>query len=155
MGRTAKFLSLPGRDRRLLIDAVLTLARTAIGLRAIGFDAVRRRAMTMSRRGRPWCGPPPRRTVAPPPPERLAWAVRAAGGAIPGGSNCLVRALATQVLLTRYGYPSALKIGVHKSADGRLAAHAWLESAGAVIIGDFELDSYTTLRPSLSVEPGA
>lgn len=155
MGRAAKFLNLPGRDRRLLIDAALTLARTAIGLRTIGFDSVRRRAMKMSWRSHSWCGPPPRRTVSPPPPERLAWAVRAAGDAIPGGSNCLVLALATQALLTRYGYPSALKIGVHKSADGRLAAHAWLESAGAVIIGDFELDSYKTLHPSLSIEPNA
>ncbi len=69
----------------------------------------------------------------------------------PRGSNCLVRALATQTMLARYGYLSELKIGVRKSEDGRLAAHAWLESAGGVIIGDAELDSYTPM----SVPPTA
>jgi hypothetical protein len=56
-----------------------------------------------------------------------------------------VRALASEYVLGRCGYPSELKIGVAKSAAGELAAHAWLESDGRVVIGEFELDRYTAL----------
>ena len=134
---------------------MLAMVRAAIGLRVLGFDKMRRRAQIPAGRSHGWCGPPPRRTIAPPPPERIAWAVRAVGIATPHGSNCLVRALATQSMLARYGYPSKLKIGVRKSEDGAFAAHAWLESAGAVIIGDVELDSYTPMRVPPTAESRA
>jgi hypothetical protein len=48
-------------------------------------------------------------------------------------------------MLRQYGFDSALMIGVAKSPEGSLAAHAWLESAGRIVIGDFELDRYVTL----------
>jgi len=47
--------------------------------------------------------------------------------------------------LKRYDYPSELKIGVMKPVDGRLEAHAWLESGGIVVIGDFQLGRYVPL----------
>jgi hypothetical protein len=155
MGRVGKFLQLSSRDRKLVVSAALAMVRAAIGLRVFGFDRMRQRAQTPARRSHGWCGPPPRPTVSPPPPERIAWAVRAVGVATPRGSNCLVRALATQAMLTRYGYPSELKIGVRKSEDGCLAAHAWLECAGGVIIGAADLDSYTPLRVPPTVESRA
>jgi hypothetical protein len=155
MGRVGKFLRLSSRDQKLVVSAALSMVRAAIGLRVLGFDRMRQRAQIPSRQSRGWCGPPPRRTVAPPPPERIAWAVRAVGVATPRGSNCLVRALATQAMLARYGYPSELKIGVRKSEDGAFAAHAWLECAGAVIIGDVELDSYTPMRVTPAAESRA
>jgi hypothetical protein len=49
-------------------------------------------------------------------------------------------------MLRRYGFDSELKIGVTKSSGSGLAAHAWLESAGRVVIGDFELDRYVVLN---------
>jgi hypothetical protein len=155
MSRVGKFLRLSPRDRELVVSAALSMVRATIGLRLHGFDKMRQRAQMPSRRSHGWCGPPPRRTVAPPPPERIAWAVRAVGVATPRGSNCLVRALATQAMLARYGYPSELKIGVRKSEDGAFAAHAWLECAGAVIIGDAELESYTPMRVPPTAESRA
>lgn len=80
-----------------------------------------------------------------PSPDRIAWASATASRFVPGGGNCLVRALATGIVLKRYGYPSELKIGVTKPAGGRFEAHAWLESDGRVVIGDFELDRYVPL----------
>jgi len=80
-----------------------------------------------------------------PTPDRIAWSVAAASPLVPGGSNCLIRAIAAGIMLRRYGFDSALMIGVAKSPEGRLAAHAWLESAGRVVIGGFELDRYVTL----------
>ena len=84
-------------------------------------------------------------TLDGPAPDRIAWAIAAASSFVPGGSNCLLRALAAGMMLRRYGYDSALMIGVAKSPQGSLAAHAWLESAGQIVIGDFELDRYVTL----------
>jgi hypothetical protein len=56
-----------------------------------------------------------------------------------------VRALASEYVLGRLGYPCELKIGVAKGAAGEFAAHAWLESEGRVVIGEFEVDRYTAL----------
>jgi hypothetical protein len=80
--------------------------------------------------------------------ERVTWAIEAASHYVPGGSNCLVRALASEYVLGRFGYRSELKIGVAKSAAGEFAAHAWLESEGRVVIGEFELDRYAALGVS-------
>jgi hypothetical protein len=85
-----------------------------------------------------------------PSAERIAWAVAAASGLVPDGSNCLIRALAAGRMLSHYGYASTLQIGVTKALDGGLAAHAWLESDGRVIIGGFALDRYVPLGTSRS-----
>jgi transglutaminase superfamily protein len=151
MGTAAKFLRLDRRDRALAIAAARTLAVTWIGLRTAGFNAVKQRATRVATHGPrayAWCGPPPLSSVSPPTIDRISWAVRAASRFIPGASNCLVRALATQSLLGRFGYRSTLQIGVRKAPDGGLAAHAWLESAGAIVIGEFELDHYVPLALS-------
>jgi len=158
MGTIAKFIRLDRRDRTLVMAAARTLAFTWIGLRTTGFNALKRRASRVAApdpRSHAWCGPPPRSSVSPPTVERIAWAVRAASGFIPGASNCLVRALATQTLLGRFGYRSDLRIGVRKAPDGGLAAHAWLESGGTVVIGEFELDHYVPLAPAGSSRSGS
>jgi hypothetical protein len=154
MGTAAKFIRLDRRDRALAIAAARTLAVTLIGLRTAGFRAAQHRASriaTNNSGAHAWCGPPPRWSVARPTIDRISWSVRAAGRFIPGASNCLVRALATQSMLGRFGYSSELRIGVRQADDGGLNAHAWLESAGAVVIGEFELDHYVPLTPPTSL----
>jgi hypothetical protein len=157
MGTAAKFVGLERRDRALVLAAARTLAFTWIGLRTTRLSAIQRRAARVAApdpRSHAWCGPPPRWSVARPTVERIAWAVRAAGRFIPGASNCLVRALATQTLLGRFGYRSDLRIGVRKGPDGRFGAHAWLESGGAVVIGEFEIDQFVPLAPAGSGRSG-
>jgi hypothetical protein len=149
MSLAAKFLQLEPRDRALVMAAGRTLAVTWIGLHTVGFARVRRKSSCVSGAdGRAWCGPPPKWSVGRSTVDRVSWAVRAASRVMPGAANCLVRALATQALLAKHGYSSELKIGVRKAADGGLAAHAWLESAGAIVIGEFELDRYVPLATS-------
>lgn len=158
MGTAAKFLRLDRRERALVLAAAHTLALTWIGLRIGGFNALKRRAARVAApdpRSHAWCGPPPRWSISPPTVERISWAVRAASRFIPGASNCLVRALATQTLLGRFGYRSDLRIGVRKAGDGGLAAHAWLECGGAVVIGEFELDRFVPLAPASSGHSGS
>ena len=80
--------------------------------------------------------------------DRIAWAMVTASGYVPGGHNCLVRALAAEIVLRRFGYDGELRIGIDRAAGGQFRAHAWLESAGHPVIGDFELDNYVTLSAS-------
>ena len=66
--------------------------------------------------------------------DRLTWAVLAAAAVVPD-STCLVRALAAQRLFARHGHASNLHIGVAPSVEEGLAAHAWLECRGAILVG--------------------
>jgi Transglutaminase-like superfamily len=50
------------------------------------------------------------------------------------GASCLTQALATRVLLADEGHSSTLRLGMAR-IEGRLQAHAWLESGGAVVVG--------------------
>jgi len=136
---TSKFFALTRSDRALLLSALAPLIAMRAALWTLTFARVSSIAAAMSR---------PRRIRAAdarPSPDRIAWAVSVASRIVPDGSNCLVRALATGIMLKRFDYPSELKIGVMKPAGGGLEAHAWLESEGTVVIGDFRLDRYIPL----------
>jgi len=145
MKKIAKFFALPAADRALLLQSLAAVAVMRAGLWTIPFARARRLADAMSRPMRA------NSSAARPSPERIAWAVATAGRAVPGAGNCLVRALATGIVLRRYGYPSELKIGVMKPVGGRFEAHAWLESGSSVVIGDFHLDRYVQLTAPDSV----
>ena len=65
--------------------------------------------------------------------------------------NCLPQALVGQKLLRRKGFDVQLKIGVLKNRGDRLAAHAWLEYQGKVILGDLRELGQFTVFPSLEI----
>jgi hypothetical protein len=138
MGLRAKFLRLPGSERRLVLSAALTVALVRLELWTLPLATVRRRVGKSGLR---------RHTALPsrPAAERISWAVAAAARFVPGASNCLVRALAAEAMLGRFGYHSQLKIGVGKTAAGQFEAHAWLESEGQTLIGQFDLGRYTEM----------
>jgi hypothetical protein len=82
--------------------------------------------------------------------QDVVWAVGRASRAIPG-ATCLTQALAAQLLLSRRGLPSRLRIGVTRAHGGGLRAHAWLESGGVVVIGGPGVEAYTPLSaPALN-----
>ena len=138
MRRIANFFALVPSDRSLVRRTLLPLLTMRAATWISTLERVGRIAERMSR--------PVRGDMASrPSPDRIAWAVTATSRVVPGGSNCLVRALAAGIVLKRYGYASELKIGVMKPVGGRFEAHAWLESGGRVIIGDFQLDQYVPL----------
>lgn len=68
-------------------------------------------------------------------PDELGWAVLAASRLVPA-STCLVQAIALQTLLARGGLASELRLGVSSSSTDGMAAHAWLEYDGRVLIGE-------------------
>jgi hypothetical protein len=142
MTRVAKFLALSSAQRRLLVRALVLLALLRVALWTLPFP----RVISLVERWKPRdeAAPLPSR----PAPEQLAWAIRAASAAIPGGRNCLLRALAMQVMLGRAGYASELRLGVARPGEAAFAAHAWVECAGNIVMGEDEAAAYVPLRPS-------
>lgn len=129
MRRLAAFLALPWSDRRLLIEALATLAFVRVVLRVWTIERLRR-----------WAGHLEQGTK---PVDRIVWAVRTASRWTPG-TTCLGSALALQRLLSAEGYVSELHIGVARQQPG-LVAHAWIVHEGRVLIGDEEQATYTQL----------
>jgi hypothetical protein len=64
-------------------------------------------------------------------------------------ATCLPQALAAASLLAHAGHEAELHIGVKKNTKGKLEAHAWVESAGRIVVGDLPwgLEEYTRLPP--------
>jgi len=133
-----KFLRLSAADRSLLVRSVLLVGAARLALWTLPFNVVRR---LLSR--------PARRPSVPyATTERIGWAVSVAKRFVPK-ANCLPQALAAESLLLHGGYPVELRIGVAKTDDGRLEAHAWVESGGRLVVGDLTqgLATYTPLPP--------
>lgn len=63
-------------------------------------------------------------------------------------TTCLPRACAAHMMLTRRGMKSQLRIGVVKSPQGRVNAHAWVEAGGIDIGLDPASPSFVTLPVS-------
>lgn len=140
MKRVRRFLRRPARERRDLLRAVGWLLVMRLGLWLLPFRRLREIVSTyLARPRRPRPGSANAAEAA-----RIAWAVQAVGPYVPA-TTCLTQALAAQVLLARAGHPVRVHIGVIREAGGQFAAHAWVESAGRVLIGGTEIESFTPL----------
>ncbi|MGB6554716.1 MAG: lasso peptide biosynthesis B2 protein [Candidatus Binataceae bacterium] len=138
MPRLVKFARLRGSERALIARGWTEVALMRVATWTLPYSRVRAIVARRSAARAPTAAARPER-------ERIAWSITVASAYVPGGRNCLVRALATEAMLGAFGYDGELKIGVARTADGQLRAHAWLESAGRPIIGDFDLDNYVML----------
>ena len=140
MRRLCKVLTLSTYERRVIIYACLLLNGIRLALWLLPFNLVRHKLAQIAS---VWvCKDVPQSVSL----KLIVWAVNIATRYTPGSAKCLVRALTTQLLLTRYGYSHQLHIGVAKSAADTLEAHAWIEHKGKVIVGDLQdLSRYTPL----------
>jgi len=138
--RLRRFVALPAGDRRLLVRAALVVGAFRVGVRVVPFGVLRR----LGARAAGGSGAEPR-GPARWAPQAIAWAVAVASSHVPGADTCLVRALAARVLLVRAGHPACIRIGVSRGAGDRLQAHAWVESRGAIVIGESGRDRYVLL----------
>lgn len=74
----------------------------------------------------------------------IIWAVEAASRRVPR-ATCLTQALSAKLLLRCFGQDAQLCLGVARSADGGLRAHAWLERNGGPILGGAGVQSMMRL----------
>lgn len=140
MQRLRKFLHLGNSDRQLLVSAAFLLIAIKFGLWLLPFQTwqgllARTIKTNLELQNKDKISV-----------DKIAWMVNVASRYMPGGVKCLARALATQVLLGRYGHKAQIRLGVAKSKSGQLEAHAWVESHGRVVIGNLkDLGRYTPL----------
>jgi hypothetical protein len=134
--RLVSFFRLSFSDQGLLIQAALAVVNAKLAVRTLPLPAARAIVTRQQRLG--WIGVPVRA-------DRIVWAVETASRVIPGMKNCLVQAVAAEAMLIPAGHPCELRIGAAKNGAEELIAHAWIESEGRVVIGEFELDRYTPL----------
>ena len=143
MKRLRKFLNLPFADKGLLLKSACLLGAIRLGLWLLPFRILRQ---LLGRISRPTCEESPK--IDQTAIRRVTWSVAVMSRYIPK-ATCLTQALTTQVLLGWLGQPAHLRIGVAKNESGRLEAHAWLESEGAIIIGGLESPRRFTPLPPL------
>lgn len=121
---------------RLLLEALLVVPLARIAVAILPFRVVHRAVETaMRRRGK----------ASDVPRERIAAAVARVARRVPGAS-CLTQVVAAALLSARYGHAATLRLGVTRQED-RVAAHAWLESEGRVILGEPEPGTFVILGP--------
>jgi Transglutaminase-like superfamily len=145
MQRLHKFCRLPSPSRRLLVKSLLLLGIIRMGLWLLPFRTLRRLLAHMTRACPRWQG------GHQAPLKRVVWAVTVASQYVPA-ATCLTQALATQVLLSRRGHPTSLRIGVARSDAGEFQAHAWVECQGEIVIGRVEALSRFAPFPPLDGE---
>lgn len=151
MNLVSKFLALPSRRKRRLLNAWGLIWGTRLSLWALPFRVVRAIVVPPSARTR---SPPsqPASTEADAETsgtvtedlEEIVNSVRSVSRFVPR-ATCLTQALVAQRLLARAGIDSALQIGVTRG-NGGLEAHAWVEHRGRAVIGDIGLARFTRLR---------
>ena len=138
MGILCRFLSLPIRDQRLLVLAVLLSLFFKVTLRRISF----RTLLLFSSSVYPIFASPQGPISDA---ERVVWAVSAVAKHVPVVCNCLVSALTAKFFLALEGCSSVLEIGVKVSGSNLLTAHAWLTVHGKVFVGSSERGKYVAL----------
>lgn len=135
-----KFGRLSSSERRLMFSAALLLGAIRLGLWLLPFLTLRRQLAKITLTNTQLQGE--QVSIG-----KVVWAVEVLSRYIPG-VKCLARALATKVLLRRYGHGADLRIGVARSEKGQLQAHAWVESQGRIVSGRLEdMRRYTPLPP--------
>src|SRR5262245_10030804 len=60
-------------------------------------------------------------------PHAATWALEAVARYVPWRADCLIQAMAGFAWLNRKGYGAELHLGVARSDEAGLRAHAWLE----------------------------
>lgn len=129
--RLEKFGRLPWKERWTIVEAAAICAVVRLMLATTPYGRVSAMVGRVARRS----GRGGRLDATGEEVARVVRAVGAASSAILGTGQCLVRALAAQVMLGRRGYRTEVKFGVEKDGDGVFGAHAWLERDGRVLIG--------------------
>jgi len=127
--RLREFRALPRARKLLLCEAVALIVASRVLLAVAGLEDAERYFGLLSQ-----YLPCLRQSGSP---ESVRWAVLTAGSRLPGTYDCLDRALTGSTLLRANDLPHRLRFGVDTQSE-TFEAHAWIESNGAVLIGDVD-----------------
>ena len=138
-----RFLRLDRTHRRLFLQAATELGRVRWALRRSPFKML---VADLERHGGAVDSPGPGNDARD-QARQIGWAVRAASGAMPWESTCLVQVLAAQRLLAERLIPGAIYIGAAagEGAGRDIDAHAWLMCGNDFITGQAGHQRYTVV----------
>jgi len=85
----------------------------------------------------------PTEEIESPVLQEVRYAVTGVSRYTPWESKCLVQALTAKTLLNRYRLPCTLYMGLHKTGQGKMLAHAWLRCGNRLITGGQVCHLYT------------
>jgi len=138
MKRLRLFLRLPAADRRLLVEAVLGLARAGFLLRVLRFSRLSHSL------GRHMAESPTEEAAAlTAEARRVRWAVETAARNLPWKPVCLPQAVAATRLLRRRGIASTLYLGIDRAAN--YDAHAWVRVGKLIVTGGPSPDRFSVV----------
>jgi hypothetical protein len=121
------FLRRPAGDRRYLLRCLWLVALVRAGLTLSSYKRLSERLVDRSAAGQ----------GSPGQLARAAWGIGRAARLVPG-ATCLTQALAGQILLSRQGIASAIRLGIDRSKTDHIEAHAWLVSGDRLVLGGTE-----------------
>ena len=140
MQRLRRFFLLSWADRALLAEAVWLTAWARLAILALPFRWIG-----------PWLGKHMESTGHGPDTDngpllqRVGWAVNAARRHVPWDAKCLVQAMTARSMLARRGVEGTVYLGLLKTAEGELKAHAWLRCGQRIVTGREGHRSFTTV----------
>jgi hypothetical protein len=123
-----KFRLLTDFEQIIVLESILGLTATRVGLRLAGFQRWKNMIAWLTRK-KSWSAA----TVSPAGiAAKIARMEEAAARHLMFRTNCLEQSLVLLWLLRRRGIAADLRIGARKDAN-RFEAHAWVEFEGAVL----------------------
>jgi hypothetical protein len=135
-----KWLGLPWAEQALLLEATLLLLIARILISYVPFGRI---APFLGQRA---ATPPASFPIRQPGPARqIGLAVRTMSHYMPWQSTCLVQALAAQAMLRRRRLPGTLYLGVARTPEQQLEAHAWLQHGPVILTGAQGRARYTVI----------
>ncbi|MCW3834783.1 lasso peptide biosynthesis B2 protein [Sphingomonas canadensis] len=133
--RLTRMVQVSWRERALLAEAALHLARARVLLALVPFPRLSPRLGTFvaaaDPRAAPRTGSADQARIA----REIGWAVTRAATHVPFRAVCLPQAIAAQAMLRRRGIGAGLHLGARKGTEKPLEAHAWLDAAGVEVTG--------------------
>ena len=141
MSKIFKFMSLKLDKKLLLAEAVVLLGISRAVLKVVEFKRIA-----------PYLGQHMNKHTKDADSEisiskagQVRWAVSVMSKYTPWESKCLVQAMAAKIMLRRRGIKSTIYLGVARDGQGKMIAHAWLESCGRILTGAAGADRFTVV----------
>ena len=135
-----RFLSLEGRKKRLVTEAMATLLSASAAIRFLPTRRVFRLA------ARPLGA---KKAVDI---RDVVWAIEAVAARVPWTTVCFQKGLALQTMLRRRGIDARLHYGVGFDSSRAIRAHVWVSAEGDIVIGGREAPDFQILA---TMPPGA
>jgi len=140
MSRWHKFVTLSSPKRGCLLEAACWLGIARLAILILPFRRVSPYLGRQMARSSEEAGAVPAVLL-----DCISWALVTVSRHLPWDCRCLTQALAGKAMLRRRGVSSTLYLGLAKSNEAQLKAHAWLICGERVLTGQQGMAGFTVI----------